>query len=112
MNADKIPSPPRRAGTPLGERPTTDGTSQPPAPAPAEPAPSNPVDEAPEVGPTRRHVWVAPADGGDTPHAGIVHAWRRTATGWQARCTYIVDDTTPEGVAVTQWLAAEVVRPV
>lgn len=60
----------------------------------------------------QRHVWVASVDGAAAPHPGLVHAWRRSTEGlWQARCTYIVDDGSAEGVVVTQWLPARSVRP-
>nr|WP_313315370.1 hypothetical protein [Dietzia maris] len=45
------------------------------------------------------------------PHPGILHAWRHEGDGWQARCTYVVEDGTPEGVTITQWLAATAIRP-
>lgn len=99
------PPPPRRPGTPLIDRPVH---SQPPTqPHPAD-TPTTVL-----VPPARRHVWIAPVDRKDTtmPHPGILHAWRHDSDGWQARCTYVVDDGTPEGVTITQWLAATAIRP-
>lgn len=95
--------PPRRPGTPLIDRPST---STPGSPAPEGNSPR-------VIAPGRRHVWIAPVDpsNGQAPHPGLIHAWRRDDQGWWARCTYIVDDGTPEGVMVTQWVAAQAVRP-
>lgn len=59
-------------------------------------------DQAVTMGPLRVDI---------VTHPGILHAWRHDSDGWQARCTYVVDDGTPEGVTITQWLAATAIRP-
>lgn len=53
-------------------------------------------------------MWVRPTHS-NTECAGLVLEWRRDSEGvWEALVTYVE----PRGRAVTDWLAAEQLRPV
>lgn len=52
-----------------------------------------------------RHVWVRP-EHSPTECAGLVLEWRRTPD-WEALVTYVE----PRGRAVTEWVAADQLRP-
>lgn len=54
-----------------------------------------------------KHVWVT-TEGGREP--GLLHRWRRVASGWQGYVTHPVLDV--EGwVLVDEWLPAEQLAP-
>ena len=55
----------------------------------------------------RRHCWVTGPD--DGLHAGLVIAWDKREGLWWAQVAYVVE---ADGVLVTQWLSAELLRPV
>jgi hypothetical protein len=61
--------------------------------------------------PRQRHCWVHTPEAPSEPRPGLVIEWRRTATGWQARVVYALDDA-DHAATVETWVAAERLRPV
>jgi hypothetical protein len=53
---------------------------------------------------------VVSATGDEVNHPGLVIEWRKSAPGWSALVTYVVDDD-GSAVVVTQWVDGALLRP-
>ena len=89
-------TPPSRGGVPLKDRPIA--------------GPGARVQSVNRPRPAR-HCWVASATRDDVPHAGLVIEWRKRDADWWALVTYVVDED-GAAVVVTQWVSADLLRPV
>ena len=95
-----VPSPPRRPGVPLRDRPVSvdQGSSAPSLPPPRV-----------------RHVWVAapqPEGAGSSWAAGVLLRWEGGSDGIRGQVAFVVEDDRGGPVLVTQVLPAEMIRPV
>ncbi len=55
--------------------------------------------------PRQRHCWVHTPEAPSEPRPGLVIEWRRTATGWQARVVYALDDD-DHATTIETWVPA------
>lgn len=83
------PPPPKRPGIPLSERNN----------------PDLPRQQAPKAA----HCWVTGPSDNPGPHPGLVLAWQQRDGAWFAQVAWLA--SVDEPVLVTQWLAADLVRP-
>jgi formylglycine-generating enzyme required for sulfatase activity len=60
--------------------------------------------------PRQRHCWVHAPEAPSEPLPGLVVEWRRSATGWEARVVYALDETDPSTI-VEAWIPAQRLRP-
>lgn len=92
------PTPPRRPGVPLGERPVVGHGS-------------SPIGD--QVRPTgaRRHCWVRGPVEAPGPHQGLVLAWRKVGSQWTAWVVYVVEDEDGEVTTVQQWVGQDLASP-
>jgi hypothetical protein len=74
--------------------------------------PESPADDrtAYVESPRQRHCWVHTPDAPSEPLPGLVVEWRRSATGWEARVVYALDDA-DQSTIVEAWVPAQQLRP-
>jgi hypothetical protein len=97
----------RRGGPTLAER--SAAARRLTAPDDAE-APGDVDQDRPTSSPRQRHCWVHTPEAPSEPRPGLVIEWRQTATGWQARVVYALDDG-DRASTVENWVPAERLRP-
>ncbi len=75
---------------------------------PGGPPPAEPTSEG--QGSRQRHCWVHTPEAPSEPRPGLVIEWQRSATKWQARVVYTLDDG-DKATTVETWVEAERLRP-